>query len=219
FDALKARERCGRRLKVFLFGGGEGVAAVAGRLLNAARTGLSCVGTMNPGFGTMEDMSRDDIIGAVNASDADFLVVSLGARKGQLWLHRNHNRLTIPVRAHLGAVLNFAAGTVKRAPRWLRACGLEWMWRIKEEPGLWRRYAHDGLVLVRLVFTRVLPLAILNQWYRLQSERKPKDLLISTEQHHHSVTISLAGDANQRNISKAIMCFQETLTKGNTDVI
>src|SRR5262249_24596164 len=52
FDALKARQRYGRRLKVFLFGGGEGLAAVAGRSLNAARTGLSCVGTMNPGFGT-----------------------------------------------------------------------------------------------------------------------------------------------------------------------
>src|SRR5262249_30715203 len=194
--------RYGRRLKVFLFGGGEGLAAVAGRSLNAARTGLSCVGTMNPGFGTIEDMSRGDIIGALNASDADFLVVSLGARKGQLWLHRNHSRVTIPVRAHLGAVINFQAGTLERAPPKLRAWGLEWLWRIKEEPHLWRRYARDGLVLVRLVFTRVLPVAILNQWYRLKSERNPKDLLISTEQHHHSMTIRLAGDANQRNIGK-----------------
>src|SRR5262249_42595606 len=142
---------------------------------------------------------------------------SLGAKKGQLWLHRNHSRVTIPVRAHLGAVLNFAAGTVKRAPFWLRACGLEWLWRIKEEPRLWRRYVHDGSVLLCLVFTHALPLAVLNRWHRLKSELKPKELLISSEQHRDSVTIRLAGDANQQNISKAIACFQE-LTKGNSDV-
>ena len=86
---------------------------------------------------------------------ADFLAVSLGAKKGQLWLHRNHQRLTVPVRAHLGVTVNFQAGTVKRAPPRLRAWGLEWLWRIKEEPHLWRRYAHDGWVLLGLIFTRV----------------------------------------------------------------
>ena len=129
------------------------------------------------------------IIDKVNASEADFLAVSLGARKGQLWLHRNHQRLTIPIRAHLGAVINFQAGTVKRAPTWLRAWGLEWLWRIKEEPHLWRRYAHDGWVLLRLIFTRVLPLAVANRWSRFKSQRWPQDLLIRTTHNHDSVTI------------------------------
>jgi len=219
FDALKAREPLGDSLRVFLFGGEEGVAAAAESVLNATSSGLKCVGTLNPGFGSVEDMSRDDILNTVNASHADFLVASLGARKGQLWLHHNYNRLTIPVRVHLGAVVNFVAGTVKRAPSWLRTCGLEWLWRIKEEPNLWRRYAHDGAVLLRLVFTRVLPLAVLNRWYGLKSERKPKELLISTEQHQDFVTIRLSGDANQRNIGKVITCLQETLTKGNKDLL
>src|SRR5207244_10946213 len=104
-------------------------------------------GVLDPGFGSVEEMSRDHIIDKVNAGAADFLAVSLGAKKGQLWLHRNHQRLTIPVRAHLGVTVNFQAGTVKRAPLRLRAWGLEWLWRIKEEPHLWRRYAHDGRVL------------------------------------------------------------------------
>ena len=54
------------------------------------------------------------MISEINASDADFLVVALGAKKGQSWLRRNHGRLTIPVRAHLGATMNFYAGTVTR---------------------------------------------------------------------------------------------------------
>jgi N-acetylglucosaminyldiphosphoundecaprenol N-acetyl-beta-D-mannosaminyltransferase len=219
FNALKGPDRRRRQLKLFLFGGGEGVAAAAARTLNAVPSGLNCIGALAPGFGSIDEMSRDDIIDKVNASGADFLAVSLGASKGQRWLHRNHRRLTIPVRAHLGAVVNFQAGTVKRAPAWLQACGLEWLWRIKEEPHLWRRYAYDGFVLLRLVFTRGLPLAVLNRWHRLKSERQPKELLLSTKQHHDCVTISLSGDANERNIGKAIACFQETLTKGYAGVV
>lgn len=213
FDALKSEERLARQLKVFLFGGAEGVAAAAARKLNSGPSGLRCVGAMEPGFGTVEQMSQDHIIEEVNASAADFLAVSLGAKKGQLWLHRNRHRLAIPVRSHLGAVINFQAGTVKRAPPRLRAWGLEWLWRIKEEPHLWRRYAHDGAILLYLLFTRVLPLAVLNRWYSLKSDREPEQLLISAEQHHDYVTIRLSGDANERNIAKTISCFRETLTK------
>jgi N-acetylglucosaminyldiphosphoundecaprenol N-acetyl-beta-D-mannosaminyltransferase len=219
FDALKTQTRAGRPLRVFLFGGEKGVAEAAAKALNIAPAGLSCVGTLNPGFGTVEDMSRADVLAQVNACDADFLVASLGAKKGQLWLHRNHKRLITPVRAHLGAVLNFAAGTVKRAPSWIQACSLEWLWRIKEEPHLWRRYAGDGSVLLLFIFARVIPLAIVNWFQRLKSSHNPKELAISIKQHHNCTTISFSGDANRRSIGKAIACFQETLTKGTTAVL
>ena len=50
-----------------------------------------------------------------------------------------------PVITHLGAALNFAAGTLRRAPAWMQAAGLEWLWRIREEPALWRRYARQRI--------------------------------------------------------------------------
>jgi N-acetylglucosaminyldiphosphoundecaprenol N-acetyl-beta-D-mannosaminyltransferase len=212
FEALKVPNRDGRQLKVFLFGGAPGVAAAAAEKLNAAPLGLSCVGTLDPGFGSIEEMSRDPIIDQVNASGADFLAASLGAKKGQLWLHRNHQRLTVPVRAHLGAAINFQAETIKRAPHRLQTWGLEWLWRIKEEPHLWRRYGYDGGVLLRLLFTRILPLAIINRWYRLKSQRQPKELLIKIEQKQDSVTIGLEGDATDRHIDKAISFFQDKLS-------
>ena len=218
-EAVKTRDGVKRQLKMFLFGGAPGIAAAAARNLNALSAGVNVVGTLNPGFCALEEMSRDDIIDKVNSSGADFLAVSLGAKKGQLWLYRNHHRLTIPVRAHLGAAINFQAGTVRRAPPMLRACGLEWLWRIKEEPHLWRRYTLDGLVLVRLFFTHALPLAILNRWHRVKSTWKPKELLISTKQDHGCVTIRIAGDANHRNIVRAIACFRETLTQGSDQVV
>ena len=219
FDALKAPERLARQLRVFLFGGAAGVAAAAARTLNAVPSGLNCVGVLDPGFGSVDEMSRDHMINQVNASGADFLAASLGARKGQLWLHRNRRRLTIPVRAHLGAAINFQAGTVKRAPPGLRAWGLEWLWRIKEEPQLWRRYGYDGWVLLRLLVTRILPLAIANRWYRFTSQRQPQDLQIKTAQNHDSVTIGLEGDATERNIAQAIACWRETLTATNKAVV
>jgi N-acetylglucosaminyldiphosphoundecaprenol N-acetyl-beta-D-mannosaminyltransferase len=209
-DRLRAHGT--RRLTVFLFGGAKGVATAAAGRLNAQRGGLHCVGTMDPGFCEVSEMSHDHIIDAVNSSGADFLVLSLGAKKGQLWLQRNHGRLTIPIRAHLGAALNFQAGIVKRAPAKVRAWGLEWLWRIKEERYLWKRYWDDGFVLLRLLLTRVLPLAVITRWQRLRGKYQPQDLLIEKKHDGQSITISLCGVASETHIPKATTCFQEALT-------
>ena len=149
----------GEPVKVYFFGGPDGAAAAAGRALEEEQGGLRCVGFACPGFGSIEDMSSPALIDAINASGADFLVVALGARKGQAWIQHNRARLAVPVVSHLGAVVNFVAGTVRRAPPWMQAAGLEWLWRIREEPALWRRYWGDGRALARLCLTRVLPWA------------------------------------------------------------
>src|SRR5262249_47191044 len=126
FFALKTEHSFAHPMKLFLFGGADGVAVKAAKVLNDGLGGLRCGGLRNPGFGTVEEMSRDDLIQEINSSGADFLVASLGAKKGQLWLRRNHDRLQVPIRAHLGATLNFQAGTVKRAPLIMRKLGVEW---------------------------------------------------------------------------------------------
>ena len=82
FDTLKSRAATGRRLKVFLFGGGEGVAEGVAKSLNLAADGMECVGTLNPGFGSVEELSREEIIDAINASQADLLAVFLERRQG-----------------------------------------------------------------------------------------------------------------------------------------
>lgn len=156
FDALRfgaARQHLGRPMRVFFFGGPEGVAERACQVLNdeTARTGcMEGVGAIYPGHGSVEDMSSQAWIDEINASGADFLVVALGARKGQAWIMANRHRLQVPVVSHLGAVVNFVAGTVSRAPSPLRRIGLEWLWRIKEEPELFNRYWEDGKGLIRL---------------------------------------------------------------------
>lgn len=217
-DELRGRRTGMGRLTIFLFGGAKGVAEAAARTINARPGGLNCVGTMDPGFCEVDEMSRDHVIETVNSSAADFLVLALGAKKGQLWLQRNHNRLTIPIRAHLGAAINFQAGSVKRAPPILRAWGLEWLWRIKEEHYLWRRYRDDALILLRLLFTRVLPLAVLTRWHGFLSTSQTINLLIEKTLDGQSTLIRLGGVASEKQIPQAISCFQEAL-EFNKDVI
>ncbi|MBC7482174.1 MAG: WecB/TagA/CpsF family glycosyltransferase [Rhizobacter sp.] len=158
FEALRAHG--GPPITVFLFGGPPGVAERARGAINRGGSGMRCVGFDDAGFGTVESMSGDDRIDRINRSGAQFVIASLGAGKGQAWLERNAGRLTAPVLSHLGAVLNFAAGSVRRAPRWMIASGLEWLWRVKEEPSLWRRYWHDGACALGLLMTSVMPEAI-----------------------------------------------------------
>jgi N-acetylglucosaminyldiphosphoundecaprenol N-acetyl-beta-D-mannosaminyltransferase len=136
----------------------------------------------------------------------------LGAHKGQLWLLRNHHRLHVPVRTHLGAVINFSAGTVKRAPAVLRKLGLEWLWRIKEEPHLWRRYGHDMGVLLRLLVRCVLPLAVATRWQRLRWGWKPQELRIAVMNDNAALTLRLSGDATVEHVAQAISYFRKALT-------
>ena len=156
-------------------------------------------------------MSANELVDQVNRSGADFLAVSLGAKKGQLWLLRNHGRLTVPVRAHLGAVVNFQAGTLRRAPPALRACGLEWLWRIKEEPNLWRRYGSDGAALFRLLLTRVLPLMSLTLWQRLRWRAGDFKLQCNISGHADTLAICLRGMAVEAQIEPAIDLFRDAL--------
>ena len=116
---------------------------------------MVCVGFESPGYGDVESMSSPETIQRINAARADFVVVSLGAQKGQAWIVRNRERLSAPVVSHLGAVVNFVAGEVLRAPRWMQRGGMEWAWRILQEPALARRYAKDGFVLFGLVVREV----------------------------------------------------------------
>jgi N-acetylglucosaminyldiphosphoundecaprenol N-acetyl-beta-D-mannosaminyltransferase len=211
FEVLTHDRNSAQPLKVFFFGGAEGAAEAAGAALNAHSSGLRCVGSICPGFGTINEMSDANIFSEINASAADLLLVALGARKGQLWLLQNHDQLRIPVRAHLGATINFAAGTVSRAPSALRKLGLEWLWRIKEEPHLWRRYWHDGMMLLRLLFSRVLPLAIMVRWNELTG-RAHQDLRVECTQSKDGVTLTLAGAATHWNAEKAAAAFRDAVS-------
>lgn len=188
FEALMRGEA--GPIKVFLFGGEEGVAARAAENINAAGGAVKCVGHHCPGFGSIADMSAPEVIENINACEPDFVLVALGAGKGQAWIERNRAQLSAPVISHLGAVINFAAETVSRAPRWMQKGGLEWLWRIKEEPKLAQRYLRDGVALLRLGFRNVLPLMALNARRR---PAEPPSCSTLVEASAGQVTVNISG--------------------------
>jgi N-acetylglucosaminyldiphosphoundecaprenol N-acetyl-beta-D-mannosaminyltransferase len=211
FDALKS---ISKPLKLFLFGGAEGVATAAASTLNSGPGRLRCVGTFNPGFCSLDEMSSCGIIDRVNSSGAEFLVASLGARKGQLWLQRNFDRIRVPIRAHLGAALNFQAGTVRRAPAAMRKWGLEWLWRIKEEPRLFARYLNDGTILLRLLFTCVMPLAVQSWCKRLNGATQGQDFNVTQVCNNECIIVSFSGSAVARHVGRAIPVLREAFIAG-----
>lgn len=144
-------------LRVYFFGGPDGAAKQAAEKLTQSTKNMVCAGFASPGFGSVDALSAPHFIDHINASQADILVVAMGAVKGQAWLQKNRSAIHVPVISHLGAVINFAAGTVLRAPLWVQRTGLEWLWRIKEEPALWRRYWQDALAFGRLFVKQLLP--------------------------------------------------------------
>jgi N-acetylglucosaminyldiphosphoundecaprenol N-acetyl-beta-D-mannosaminyltransferase len=146
-------------LKVFFLGGRSGVAEAAVAQINAGREGVRGVGFDDGGFGDVEAMSTAELRGKINGSGADFLVVSIGAKKGQAWILRNQSQLQVPVISYLGAVVNFVAGTVARAPKWVQRLNGEWFWRILQERSLFGRYWNDGRRLMRIVLRDLLPLS------------------------------------------------------------
>lgn len=206
FERLKAKRDTGRRLRVFLFGGDGDLVAKVGEKLNATNSGMECVGALNPGFGTIEEMSSPQIIDAINASRADLLAVFFGAEKAQAWLMHNHWSLRPSIRAQFGATINFEAGTVRRAPPVLRSTGFEWLWRIKEEPYLWRRYLSDGSTLLRLLVTSVLPTVV-----RLRQVSQAAALSVLVDEGPSSVTLKLAGAAIEANAASAVKQFRAAL--------
>ena len=211
FDAL--RRGPGERLSVYFFGGPDGVAELAGQKLKLEGKGLTCAGYESPGFGSLEELSTDNVIERINASKADVLVISLGAQKGQAWIQRNRKRLNVPVISHLGAVLHFAAGTVVRAPAWMQNCGLEWLWRIKEQPSLWRRYFTDGLALLGLLVTRVLPYA----WYSRRNLSNPEQLTaarVEMREEAQCHVLRLQGVWTHSNIARLRRCFYHAALTG-----
>ena len=121
---------------LFLLGAAPGVAERAAASLTRRYPGLRIAGT----FSGSPDPSEDEaLVARVNASGADILFVAYGAPRQDFWIARNAPRLNVRVAIGVGGALDFAAGKVPRAPRWMQRIGLEWLFRLLREPWRWRR--------------------------------------------------------------------------------
>jgi N-acetylglucosaminyldiphosphoundecaprenol N-acetyl-beta-D-mannosaminyltransferase len=139
----KACERAARTGRRFYLYGGRDEAALARLTLNLRRAhpGLEIVGGYSPPFGPLTAAQEDGIAADINASGADVVWVGIGVPKQEKWMARMRERLDAPVLVGVGAAFDFHADLVPQAPRRLQRLGLEWAFRLAQEPRrLWRRY-------------------------------------------------------------------------------
>lgn len=131
----------GRGLRVFLLGAGPGVAAEAAGQIGLRWPEVRVVGTLCPAFGSLLEMNHEEIIREVRRARPDVLLVAFGCPKQEKWISMHLRSLGVPVVIGVGATIDFLAGRVPRAPDWMQHHGLEWLYRLWQEPArLHRRY-------------------------------------------------------------------------------
>ena len=134
-----ARRAAARGWRIYLLGAGPGVADKAAALLRQ-RYHLNVVGTDAPRIDA-DGTSPDGVVARIRSAQPHLVLVAFGAPKQELFIHRVIDDLRPAVAVGIGAGLDFVAGTVKRAPRWMSEAGMEWLYRLGQEPRrLWRRY-------------------------------------------------------------------------------
>lgn len=138
--------------RLFLLGAGPGVAERAARHLLARHPGLVVCGTH---AGSPAPEEEADIVERVRATRPHVLLVAYGAPAQDLWLARNLASTGAAVGLGVGGAFDYLAGTVRRAPAWMRRLGLEWAYRLLRQPWRWRRQlALPGFALLVLLRRR-----------------------------------------------------------------
>jgi N-acetylglucosaminyldiphosphoundecaprenol N-acetyl-beta-D-mannosaminyltransferase len=127
--------------RVFLYGGREETLPVLCERLKARIPGLQIVGAYSPPFRPLTPDEDAQIVQRILDSGADLLFVGLSTPKQDRWMLEHRLKLPGLVMAGVGAAFDFHAGRVSQAPPWMQRTGLEWLFRLKEEPTrLWKRY-------------------------------------------------------------------------------
>lgn len=130
-----------KRYKHFFYGGKEGVAEQLKRFFENKFPGIQIAGTYCPPFRQLTREEDCMICEMINSSGADIIWVGLGAPKQECWMNEHQDKLNVSLMIGVGAAFDFLTGNVKEAPKWMQRLGLEWLFRLLNEPQrLGKRY-------------------------------------------------------------------------------
>lgn len=143
-----------RNYRIFFLGAAKGVAAKAAKNLSKRYPGLQIVGTYSPPMGFEKNTSELlNIEKKIKRVAPHILIVGLGCPKQELFIFHNRERLNVPISLGLGASLDFEAGNIRRAPKWMSDYGFEWLFRIFQDPKrLIKRYLFDDCKIIYMIF-------------------------------------------------------------------
>jgi N-acetylglucosaminyldiphosphoundecaprenol N-acetyl-beta-D-mannosaminyltransferase len=121
--------------RVWLYGGrDQGSLAQLALNMHKANPGMRIVGGYSPPFRPLTEVEEDELAEQINAAKPDVLWVGIGQPKQEKWMLRMRDKLEVPVMCSVGAAFDFLAGRISQAPPWMQQRGLEWTYRIAQEP-------------------------------------------------------------------------------------
>jgi N-acetylglucosaminyldiphosphoundecaprenol N-acetyl-beta-D-mannosaminyltransferase len=160
---IREAEKKGHR--IFFLGATPESAAKAVENMTRQFPNLNIAGYYSPPFNKLLEMDHDEIRHRIIEACPHLLFVSFGCPKQEKWIAMHYRSLGVPVAVGVGATIDFLAGQVRRAPVWMRHGGVEWIYRMAQEPRrLAGRYMKD---------LRIFGSAIFRQWWRL-GRQKPR---------------------------------------------
>lgn len=137
----------------FYYGGTQEAVTDLALQMERRFPGIRTAGTYSPPFRELTDTEETEVVDMINGAQADIVWVGLGSPKQERWINRFRDRLDAPVIAAVGAAFDYNTNRLKRAPRWMQICGLEWLFRLLQEPRrLWRRYLRNNPLFIFLLF-------------------------------------------------------------------
>jgi N-acetylglucosaminyldiphosphoundecaprenol N-acetyl-beta-D-mannosaminyltransferase len=152
----------------FFYGGAPGVAEAVANALHE-KYGIVVAGTYTPPFRPLTTAEEEELASSVERASPDVLWVGLSTPKQEKWMYEHRHKLKVPVMLGVGAAFNMNSGNLRRAPRWMRDSGLEWLFRLLSEPRrLWKRYLITIPIAVWFVGLELLQTSV---WRSLTMQR------------------------------------------------
>jgi N-acetylglucosaminyldiphosphoundecaprenol N-acetyl-beta-D-mannosaminyltransferase len=140
----------------FLYGGAKGIAERLAVRLSNIYPGLKVVGTYCPPFRHLSAIEDEDIVKKINATKPDIIWVSLGAPKQEKWMAAHLSKVHATAMIGVGAAFDFHSGNIKWSPPWVRKIGIEWAYRLAQNPRrMWRRNLDSPIFLTKVVCQRL----------------------------------------------------------------
>jgi len=138
---------------IFIIGGKEGVAEKAKNNLERDLPDIKIVGTYAPPFGfEKNEMELNKINEMISSAHPDILIACFGCPKQEKWIYENYQKYEVKVSVCAGATVDFLAGNVNRAPKWMSNHGFEWFYRFLQEPKrMFKRYFIDDIKILKLI--------------------------------------------------------------------
>lgn len=135
------RETAAKGYRHYLYGGASEATAQLVKYLQQSCPGIQIAGSYSPPFRPLTREEDDDVVQSINSAVPDVLWVGLGCPKQERWIYEHRERLTVSVMVAVGQAFDLLSGRKKPAPVWMSENGLEWLFRLLQEPRrLWRRY-------------------------------------------------------------------------------